>query len=451
MKVCILIQVLLACLAILSRIHFSKYKAEKLKGLMHIREEVQKLRVITKKEAELLIRKRMQQMISISIMILFVSTCIAEVVLWNDTRQSGKTDMHVLERDDYDGEVKTEDIRLSVDDKEYTYMMEIEPREYTEDQFYQEAHMQLDILESKILGDNPDLEHVSCSLNLPSEDEAGVFAYTWRSDNPTVLSSYGKVYLEEVKGTIVVPLTVEISYRTYTMEHSFSVCVVQDMRGKDAVERAEETLQQIEKETRTDEKLTIPEQLGEVGVSVKRQTKEHAMTWVAFGIVLAALLPVMMYARWKEERRKRNSALIDQYPSFVNRLWLLLGAGMTVQMGIRKIASEMKGDILLKKELEYAMHQLDTGSEESWVYEQLGQRLELPEYYQMFQHLSQHIRMGTKDLRNLMEQEMQLALQKRRELAKKKGEEASTKLLFPMVVLLILVMIMIVYPALVGL
>ena len=140
-------------------------------------------------------------------------------------------------------------------------------------------------------------------------------------------------------------------------------------------EKAEETLQQIEKETRTDEKLTIPEQLGEVGVSVKRQTKERAMTWVAFGIVLAALLPVMMYARWKEERRKRNNALIGQYPSFVNRLWLLLGAGMTVQMGIRKIASEMKGDILLKKELEYAMHQLDTGSEESWVYEQLGQRL----------------------------------------------------------------------------
>ena len=97
------------------------------------------------------------------------------------------------------------------------------------------------------------------------------------------------------------------------------------------------------------------------------------------------------------------------------------------------------------------MHQLDTGSEESWVYEQLGQRLELPEYYQMFQHLSQHIRMGTKDLRNLMEQEMQQALEKRRELAKKKGEEASTKLLFPMILLLVLVMVMIVYPAWVGL
>lgn len=85
------------------------------------------------------------------------------------------------------------------------------------------------------------------------------------------------------------------------------------------------------------------------------------------------------------------------------------------------------------------------------MYEQLGRRLELPEYYQLLQHISQHIRMGTKDLRNLMEQEMQQVLEKRRELAKKKGEEASTKLLFPMILLLVLVMVMIVYPAWVGL
>ena len=168
-------------------------------------------------------------------------------------------------------------------------------------------------------------------------------------------------------------------------------------------------------------------------------------------IVLAAALPVWLYAKWKEERKKRNNVLMEQYPSFVNRLWLLLGSGMTVQTGIRQILSEMEKDWLLRRELEYAMHQLDTGSEESWVYEQLGRRLELPEYYQLLQHISQHIRMGTKDLRNLMEQEMQQVLEKRRELAKKKGEEASTKLLFPMILLLVLVMVMIVYPAWVGL
>ena len=175
------------------------------------------------------------------------------------------------------------------------------------------------------------------------------------------------------------------------------------------------------------------------------------MTWVFFGILLVGMLPVWMHEKYRKERKKRNSVLIGKYASFVNSLWLLLGSGMTVQMGIRHIISEMKEDNLLKRELEYAMHQLDTGGEESFVYEQLGRRLELPEYSRLLQQISQHIRMGTKDLRNLMEQQLQQALQKRRELAKKKGEEASTKLLFPMIVLLVLVILIIIYPAFAGL
>lgn len=122
---------------------------------------------------------------------------------------------------------------------------------------------------------------------------------------------------------------------------------------------------------------------------------------------------------------------MEQYPSFVNRLWLLLGSGMTVQTGIRQILSEMEKDWLLRRELEYAMHQLDTGSEESWVYEQLGRRLELPEYYQLLQHISQHIRMGTKDLRNLMEQEMQQALENAGSLQRKKERRHQQSCYFP--------------------
>ena len=58
MELCIGIQAALACLAILSRIHFSKYKDGDIKGLKHIREEVQALRVLTRREAQTLVRTR---------------------------------------------------------------------------------------------------------------------------------------------------------------------------------------------------------------------------------------------------------------------------------------------------------------------------------------------------------------------------------------------------------
>lgn len=449
MGVCILIQVGLLGLAILSRIHFSKYKDGDIKQFRHMRETIQAVRVIPRQEAEAIVRKCVKQMVWAAIIILFVSTCIAEGMIWNERRSVFEAG--IVKREAYDGEVKTEDIRLSVDDKDYTYTIEVAPREYTENEFYQKAQTQITNLEMKILGDNPDLDHVTGPLILPTEDEAGVFAYTWKSDNPAVVSPYGKVDLEEIEGTVLVLLTVEISYRTYMVEHVFPISVVRDMRRKDAVEQAEEELQRIEKETRTDENLRLPEQFAGVDISLQRQERKWAMTWVFFGILLVAMLPVWMHEKYRKERKKRNSALIGKYASFVNSLWLLLGSGMTVQMGIRHIISEMKEDNLLKRELEYAMHQLDTGSEESFVYEQLGRRLELPEYSRLLQQISQHIRMGTKDLRNLMEQQLQQALQKRRELAKKKGEEASTKLLFPMIVLLVLVILIIIYPAFAGL
>lgn len=54
-------------------------------------------------------------------------------------------------------------------------------------------------------------------------------------------------------------------------------------------------------------------------------------------------------------------------------------------------------------------------------------------------------------MRKLMEDEMEEAFQKRTDFAKRKGEEASTRLLFPMFCMLGVVMVMVVSPALLAL
>ena len=112
MELCIGIQAALACLAILSRIHFSKYKDGDIKGLKHIREEVQALRVLTRREAQTLVRTRVKQLVWTTIAILFASTCIAEGLLFKSMQQSERLDTQVVKRTNYDGKVKTEDIRL---------------------------------------------------------------------------------------------------------------------------------------------------------------------------------------------------------------------------------------------------------------------------------------------------------------------------------------------------
>ena len=150
MVFCVVVQVVAIGLAILSRIHFSKYKV----------------------------------WIRYVVVILLVSSVCAQVLYVRE--QSGGADRQaVLPRADYDGEARTEDIQLSIDDKEYSYAMEIEPREYTEEEFYRLAEKQGNDLEAAILGKNPDPEHVTEDLDLPDEDADGVFTFTWWSSKIT--------------------------------------------------------------------------------------------------------------------------------------------------------------------------------------------------------------------------------------------------------------------------
>jgi hypothetical protein len=61
--------------------------------------------------------------------------------------------------------------------------------------------------------------------------------------------------------------------------------------------------------------------------------------------------------------------------------------------------------------------------------------------------LSQNLRKGTKGMRELLQRESEEAFEERKALAKRRGEEAGTKLLFPMFLMLGTIMFMIIVPA----
>lgn len=139
--------------------------------------------------------------------------------------------------------------------------------------------------------------------------------------------------------------------------------------------------------------------------------------------------------------------LMLEYPSFVNRLSLLIGTGATVKSSLQQIIDSECCESLLSEELSYTMHEIGAGRDEASAYEQLGVRLALPQYVRIMGYMSQNLRMGTKDIRVMLSMEAQTAAQTRIEYARKKGEEASAKLLFPMIILLVIVMIIIVVPS----
>ena len=152
-----------------------------------------------------------------------------------------------------------------------------------------------------------------------------------------------------------------------------------------------------------------------------------------------------------EEERKKQ--MIEDYPEVISKLTLLLGAGMTVRKSWRKIVNDydsrikQQGKRAVYEEMKYTCRQMDGGVPEAECYEKFGRRCGTQEYMRFGALLSQNLRKGTKGLNDLLRLEAIQSFEERKARARRLGEEAGTKLLLPMFLMLAEVLVIVVVPA----
>ena len=157
--------------------------------------------------------------------------------------------------------------------------------------------------------------------------------------------------------------------------------------------------------------------------------------------------------RQKEQRKKEIRQMQFDYPQLINKFSLYIGAGMTVRRAWIQIVKEYDkekhylGERTVYEEMRYTMNELKNGRPESECNEAFGRRCESPVYRKFGMLLSQNLRKGTKGLTNLLQREAQEAFEERKNMAKKLGEEAGTKLMIPLFLMLAVVFVIVTVPA----
>ena len=140
---------------------------------------------------------------------------------------------------------------------------------------------------------------------------------------------------------------------------------------------------------------------------------------------------------------------------------LYIKSGMTIRKAWFKIAGEYEKDQKEKEqisakacgrkkayeEMVNVMYKISGGASEGECYEEYGIRCNLSEYRKFGMMLSQNLRKGTRGLTELLEREAEDAFEQRKNLAKKAGEEAGTKLMIPLFLMLIIVFAIVIVPA----
>lgn len=186
-----------------------------------------------------------------------------------------------------------------------------------------------------------------------------------------------------------------------------------------------------------------------------RRPVDHSGTFLAsLSLFAAVVLLIRNIQEEQEAKRKRMEQLLMDYPGLVMKFTLLVQAGMTVRKAFQKIALDYRKsnrqNRYVYEEILKTCREMDSGISEAEAYRRFGERCGQIKYKTFSVLLIQNLQKGSRRMAELLEKESMEAWDERKRKARVLGETAATKLLFPMMMMLAVVMAIIMIPAFVS-
>lgn len=172
----------------------------------------------------------------------------------------------------------------------------------------------------------------------------------------------------------------------------------------------------------------------------------------ALGLVAAAAVVIAKRREEESVQIKRREQMLMDYPGLVMKFTLLVQAGLTARKAFQKIAMdygkrEEGNKRAAYEEIRTTCYEMDSGVSEAEAYRRFGERCGQVKYKTLSTLLIQNLQKGSRYLSDLLEKESVEAWEERKRKARVLGEAAATKLLLPMVLMLLVVMAVIMLPA----
>lgn len=317
--------------------------------------------------------------------------------------------------------------------------------------FFHELAMQM-------AGANDSLQQVNQKLCFEEELPGWPFYISYEPQNTEYLHIDGSLGEKsrslrgQEKLSTRVAVTAEYDMYVWRKEYKVQFKAQEKAQKATPFSKAMEVLRRTEKETRGEKTYTVPS-LSD-GVSAGRKQRISPAALLLFGMAILLLLLLRNVSELKNGEKLCRKETLRDFPVIVHLLALYMGAGLSFPSAVHRISVDYMSRTDRKRTyaFEEILHmdtcmKLGEGQQEACM--QWGKRFKEPAYQKLSLTLLQVMAKGTKEGRTLMSHMEQEAFRQRMDQAKKEGEEASTKLLFPMIVLLGMVMLLVMFPAIV--
>ena len=309
-------------------------------------------------------------------------------------------------------------------------------------------------LETIFLGQNTSLDHVTMDLHMPTQIGDSEVAVQWYLDSWKYLEPDGTLKNEGLEEPVWIQVQALLSFgeENLTWNRTIQICPPEAPDTAMMVRMLQYQLQECQ--VGYEETVQLPVEVSEQAVTWYPQ-RDTRWLWTTL-LTGAALCGLWTGKKREDEQRlqKYERKMQLAYPDIVNRLSLYMGAGISIRHAWERIIRgyekqrQMTGNSEdAYEQMKLALRQMQNGVAETVAYEQFGVDCRLSSYLKLGTLLSQNLRLGTGNLAEMLKAEAKDAFEDRKALARKIGEECESRLLLPMLLMLLSILIMIMYPA----
>ena len=371
-----------------------------------------------------------------------------------ETRENGFENGLIARKEPGEGELETEaNVYFKEEDVQYPVTVIIEERRYRKAEEEKLLSGAVKEMKETFCGKNESLEKIILNPVVSDCYQDGAVTAEWTFSETDVITPDGEIRPEALKmGRQKVEALVSLKCGSSEMFYEFAFWISSQKKSKQ-----EELLfklnEQIAAQETTEEYVRLPDEVDGRKIEWREPASGQSFEILGLGALAAFAAFYAAGEQKKKQERKRKQKLLLAYPEFVSKLSLLLGAGMSISGALRKMNDMYQRKKRNGKEEEayeelYRMVcEMDNGRGEIKAYQEFSERCDVQPYRKLVALLIAGQRVGSRRLMERLNEEADRVFAERKNAARRLGEEAGTKMLLPMMMMLIIVMGIVMAPA----
>ena len=386
---------------------------------------------------------------SLSGIILIAGILIACIMGWKSYEESFlKNDCEIPRNLAGEGSYKQELIVSLEGGKKTSLTLTIEEQRLSEEELAAELEKAEALLRELLKGENGSLSSVESDLNFVKRIPGTLVEAEWTEYPTEYLNSEGR-FRENIE--ILEPVEVSLSAILTCQDTSKDFEIVVQLLPRRPGEK--ELFQKLTEEAMKDSKeaVILPKEYEGKRIFWRKPMDTTFLAVIGFSVIAAISLNLGQKRDQQEERNRRREELERDYAQMVSKFTMLLSAGLNIRNAWERIVrlnrKKPEEKSILDLEMSKSLRDLQKGISELEVYEAFGKRIGEVHYKKLMALFITDRKRGTVPLLETMNQEMLLACEEQKRRTRQQGEKIGTKLLIPMMGMLLVVFLMVLVPA----